>query len=124
MITSGSFKKGWIVDVGPAVKGKPASGAGRRTTLDIGPYIDWERGMKHPEVTMSDTPPNSNLIAYRKAIEAAGLAIDLAKRVTDLSTGSPGRRLPLVLLLTPALSLPLSSPEPGSRHSAPARGAR
>jgi len=63
MITSGSFKKGWVVDVGPAVKGKPASGAGRRTTLDIGPYIDWERGMNHPEVTMSDTPPNSNLIA-------------------------------------------------------------
>ena len=30
---------------------------------------------------MSDTPPNGNLIAYRTAIEAAGLAIDLAKRV-------------------------------------------
>jgi hypothetical protein len=60
---------------------------------------------------------NSNLIAYRKAIEAAGLAIDLAKRV-------PGRRLSLVLILMPPLSLPLSSPEPGSRHSAPARGAR
>jgi hypothetical protein len=73
---------------------------------------------------MSDTPSNSNLIAYRQAIEAAGLAMDLAKRVTDLSTGSPGRRLPLVLILTPAPSLPLSSPEPGSRHGAPARGAR
>ena len=37
--------------------------------------------MNDPEVTMSDTPPKGNLIAYRKALEAAGLAIDLAKRV-------------------------------------------
>jgi hypothetical protein len=48
MITSGSFTKGWAVDVGLAVKGKPASGAGRRRTLDIGPHIDWERGMTDP----------------------------------------------------------------------------
>ena len=37
--------------------------------------------MNDPEVTMSDVPPNGNLIAYRKALEAAGLAIDLSKRV-------------------------------------------
>ena len=81
MVPSGSFKKGWVVDVWPDVKGKPAPGAGRRTTLDIGPPIDWRWGMNDPEVTMSDAPLNSNLIAYRKALDAAGLAIDLAKRV-------------------------------------------
>ena len=37
--------------------------------------------MNDPEVTMSDVPPNGKLIAYRKALEAAGLAIDLSKRV-------------------------------------------
>ena len=37
--------------------------------------------MNDPEVTMLDALPTSNLNAYRKAIEAAGLAIDLAKRV-------------------------------------------
>jgi four helix bundle protein len=81
MTTSGSFNYGWVVDGWPDVKGKPASEAGRRTTLDFGPHIDWGRGMNDPEVTMSDAPTNSNLNAYRKAIEAAGLAIDLSKRV-------------------------------------------
>jgi four helix bundle protein len=37
--------------------------------------------MNDPEVTMLDALPNSNLTAYRRAIEAAGTAIDLAKRV-------------------------------------------
>jgi len=41
MDTSGSFRKGWVVDVRPDVKGRPAPEAGRRTTLDIGPHIDW-----------------------------------------------------------------------------------
>ena len=63
MVTSGSFRKAWVVDVWPAVKGKPASEAGRRTTLDIGPPIDWERGMNDPEVTMSDAPHNRPLVA-------------------------------------------------------------
>ena len=37
--------------------------------------------MNDPEVTMLDALPNSNLIVYRKAIEAAGAAISLAMRV-------------------------------------------
>jgi len=37
--------------------------------------------MNDPEVTMLDALPTSNLTAYRKAIEAAGLAIELVKRV-------------------------------------------
>jgi len=39
------------------------------------------QGMNDPEVTMLDALPNSNLTAYRKVIEAAGTAIDLARRV-------------------------------------------
>jgi four helix bundle protein len=38
-------------------------------------------GMNDPEVIMNATLPNSNLIVYRKAIEAAGEAIALAMRV-------------------------------------------
>jgi len=37
--------------------------------------------MNDPEVTMNDALPNSNLIAHRKALEAAGIAIALAMRV-------------------------------------------
>ena len=37
--------------------------------------------MNDPEVTMLDALPNSNLTACRKAIEAAGTAIKLVKRV-------------------------------------------
>jgi len=37
--------------------------------------------MNDPEVTMLDSPPNSNLIAYRKALEAAGIALALVARV-------------------------------------------
>jgi len=37
--------------------------------------------MNDPEVTMNDALPTSDLTATRKAIEAAGLAIDLVKRV-------------------------------------------
>jgi four helix bundle protein len=39
--------------------------------------------MIDPEVTMFDALPTSNLTAYRKAIEAAGTAIELVKRVPD-----------------------------------------
>jgi len=37
--------------------------------------------MKDPEVTMNNALPNSNLIATRKALEAAGEAIALVRRV-------------------------------------------
>jgi len=37
--------------------------------------------MNNPEVTMFDALPNSNLIAYRKALEAATIAIALVTRV-------------------------------------------
>ncbi len=37
--------------------------------------------MNDPEVTMFDSLPNSNLIAYRKALEAAGIALALVARV-------------------------------------------
>jgi len=39
------------------------------------------KGMNDPKVTMLDALPNSNLTAYRKAIEAAATAIDLVRRV-------------------------------------------
>jgi len=37
--------------------------------------------MNDPEVTMHDALPNGNLIAYRKALEAAGIALALVARV-------------------------------------------
>jgi four helix bundle protein len=37
--------------------------------------------MNDPEVTMSDAPTNTNLIAHEKALEAAGDAITLVLRV-------------------------------------------
>ena len=37
--------------------------------------------MNDPEVTMYDALPTSNLIACNKAIEAAGIAIELVRRV-------------------------------------------
>ena len=52
-----------------------------RSTLDNGCLTGWKRGMNDPEVTMLDALPTSNLTAYRKAIEAAGEAIDLVRRV-------------------------------------------
>jgi len=57
---------------------RPAVG---RPALDIGPHIDWGVSMNDPEVIMLDALPNSNLIAYRKALEAAGIALALVVRV-------------------------------------------
>ena len=37
--------------------------------------------MNDPEVTMLDALPNSNFIAYRKALEAAAIALALVERV-------------------------------------------
>jgi four helix bundle protein len=81
MVISGSFRKGWVVDGWPDVKDKPASEAGRRTTLDIGSPIDFRRVMNDPEVTMHDTPPDKGLIAHSTALKAAGLTLALVRRV-------------------------------------------
>jgi len=43
--------------------------------------MDWEGGMNDPEVTMNNALPNSNLIATRKALDAADAAISLVRRV-------------------------------------------
>ncbi|MCP4900993.1 MAG: four helix bundle protein [bacterium] len=37
--------------------------------------------MNDPEVTMHDSLPNNNLIAYTRAIEAAGITLALVRRV-------------------------------------------
>jgi four helix bundle protein len=52
-----------------------------RRTLDIGCLTGLMEGMNDPEVTMFDSPPISNLIAYSKALEAAGIALELVARV-------------------------------------------
>jgi hypothetical protein len=39
------------------------------------------KGMNDPEVTMLDSLPESNLIACRKGLEAAGIALALVARV-------------------------------------------
>jgi len=51
------------------------------TSLDTGRPSDWEMSMNDPEVTMLDALSTSTLTTYRKAIEAAGLAIELVQRV-------------------------------------------
>ena len=43
--------------------------------------IDCREGMNDPEVTMNDTPSNSNLIVYRKALEAASIVLAIVVRV-------------------------------------------
>jgi hypothetical protein len=55
MVTSGSFKKRQVVDVG--------------------------RGMNDPEVTMHNALPRNGLIAHSKALKAAGFTLSLARRV-------------------------------------------
>jgi four helix bundle protein len=78
MVTSGSFgEEGsrWPDDV----KGKPVKPV--RSTLDIVCLTGSMKGMNDPEVPMSKAPTNSNLIAYEKALEAAGNAIKLVMRV-------------------------------------------
>jgi four helix bundle protein len=75
MVNSGSFKKGssrWSADV----KGKPVKPV--RSTLDIGCLTGSREGMNDPEVTMSNAVSNTNLVAYAKALDAAGIAIKLA----------------------------------------------
>jgi four helix bundle protein len=50
-------------------------------TLDTTDITGLGKCMNDPEVTMIDTLPNSNLIAHRKALEAAGIAVALVVRV-------------------------------------------
>ena len=50
-------------------------------TLDTTDLAGWGKNMNDPEVTMLDALPNSNFIAYRKALEAAKIAIALVTRV-------------------------------------------
>ena len=48
--------------------------------------------MNDPEVTMLDTLPNSNLIAYDKALEAAGIALACgARRKADTNSSESGQ---------------------------------
>jgi len=55
--------------------------AGCAATLDTGRPDSSARGMNDPEVIMLDALPTSNLIAHRKALDAAAIAISLVVRV-------------------------------------------
>ena len=61
------------------VKGKPVEPV--RSTLDIECLTGSMGRMNDPEVTMSNAPTNTKLIAHEKALEAAGEAIMLVIRV-------------------------------------------
>ena len=50
-------------------------------TLDIGCRTGFGEDMNDPEVTMSNALANTRLVAYEKALEAAGIAITLVMRV-------------------------------------------
>ena len=50
-------------------------------TLDIGFHSGWWEGMNNQEVIMRNALPTTGLIAHRKALEAAGIAISIAMRV-------------------------------------------
>ncbi len=52
-----------------------------RCTLDIGCRTGLGEGMNDPEVTMSNVRAYTDLIAVSKALEAAGDAISLVRRV-------------------------------------------
>ncbi len=75
MIASGSFNAQRRSDA--RCQGKTS----RSATPDIEPQIDPRRFMTDSEVIMLDAIQGNQLIVYRKAIEAAGDAISLAKRV-------------------------------------------
>ncbi len=61
------------------IKGKPVKPV--RNTLDISCLTGSKEGMNDPEVTMPNALSNTKLLAHDKALEAAGAAITLAKRV-------------------------------------------
>jgi four helix bundle protein len=78
VVTSGSFggvHSRWPDDV----KGKPVKPV--RSTLDIVCLTGSRESMNDPEVTMSSVPTNTNLVAHKKALEAAGASIMLVMRV-------------------------------------------
>ena len=50
-------------------------------TLDIGFHCGWGEGMNNQEVIMRNPIQQPGLIAHRKALEAAGIAISLVLRV-------------------------------------------
>ena len=78
MVTSGSFRSRhsrWAADV----KRKPVKLV--RSTLDIGCLTGSREGMNDPEVTMSNVLTNTNLVAHERALEAAGIALALVRRV-------------------------------------------
>jgi len=53
-----------------------------RGILDIGCLAGFQgKGMNDPEVTMPNAVSNTNLLAYSKALEAAGQAIQLVMKV-------------------------------------------
>ena len=52
-----------------------------KATLDMGFHSGWGKGMNNPEVTMHCPLDQPGLIAHRKALEAAGIAISLVLRV-------------------------------------------
>jgi four helix bundle protein len=78
VVTSGSFNLG-VAGEATDVKGKPVEPV--RSTLDIGCLTGLREGMNNPKVTMSNTLTENNLVAHKKALDAAGAAITLAMRV-------------------------------------------
>ena len=81
MVTSGSFGQHRSQIVEARADGKGMTNRPRRATLAIGSRFDFRECMNDPEVTMNNVLPNSNLIAYRKALRAAAEAISLVRRV-------------------------------------------
>ena len=81
MVTSGSSMPLDRVAAGAAASRASRPPAGRFVTLDPDRPGSIRVGvMNDPEVTMLETPPNQ-LIALTTALEAAGLALTLARRV-------------------------------------------
>ena len=67
---------------GPAgVKGWARTATRCRRPLDSGRPGSWWGGMNDREEIMLDAPPATTLIAHRKALEAAAMAIALVTRV-------------------------------------------
>ena len=87
MISSGSFPRDRrIAAVTGGVKGRSATGLAAgcprlRRALDSARPDSFSGGMNDPEEIMLKALPDGSLIAHRKALEAAGAALALVKRV-------------------------------------------